>query len=546
VPDPSERDRVRSALLSHQTPADRRVLSFEDYDTLGRSGVPDPQSAAPPTSPEATLVRRAAGTAVTALMDPVQKVAAVFRNVPGLDVSKVTRLNANQAVDEAESLARAEPTAATRARREAGERAFPDWAATGDLAGEAGAGALTGAAMKAAPAVRAELGRTGFVRPPNVSDREWEAIRRASQRGVAVADAPQESLTSFQQAIKNDLMDKGLPHDDALMFAKDVPDKQGFAFGDKDAWSKWKKDAAAQVNEYDSYFDYIKNEIKAGAKNFSEAIDMAKKKGTYNTGADYDAYYNNPPKKSPEVGKVSEGPTYAPPQSVPSKSPVDRRLEQLAGRGVTSAEAKRAADFIAQHPDKQHLYDYTFAVEGMNNMLAGREGHWNIAKEPMLRERAAGLGRILEDAEKAGHVIRGTTFRGLTLPQEVIDVWKAAGGFRNESFLSTSATANYGEGFGHAPGRGEKRVLLRLRSESGVPISGKTSEGKSNSAFGSSEDEVLFRPGKRWKILSSKEDPATGTVIIDAMEVKRPEWGQALPITGVAAAAGAGAENANE
>lgn len=573
MPTPRETE-LLAATRAHLPEADKLVLSFENYDTRGYSRTPNramaqaadapdpvPQNVAEqerfnwsrsPLNPDrarveageqrerqliaaanpksgsapAALARAAVTRAGNALASPVVGAGQALEHagVP----NAAAHLDAGEAVADAESLIRGETTPESRERALLGSAAHPTATKTGEAVGDIAAGLVTAGALKATPAVRAEAERAF-------------GGSRASQRGMIQVPVSAQH-TPFQKSLMSDLMDQGVPYDDALDLVKTAPSSTA-----DPAWKQWQKDAKYAIDEYDAYFDYLKNEIKAGAKNFQEAEEWAKKKGTYNTGADYEAFYNKKAKPAESWANHAEqlegGSDTVPPAAPQRVTPKERRLAELAGRASKSDAAADAADFISQHPGAKALHDYTFKVEGINNMLTGRSGPggkpgWDPSKAVMLDARAKQLSQLLADTEAAGHTIKGTTFRGLTLPRATIDEWVANGGFQNKSFMSASADAGYASSFGPLPGPDDARVLLRMRSQSGVPISGRDMKGNAVSAYGSAEDEVLFRPGKRWKILAKHYDPDTDSTVLDVMEVKKPGWGEALPVTGAAAAAG--------
>jgi len=223
----------------------------------------------------------------------------------------------------------------------------------------------------------------------------------------------------------------------------------------------------------------------------------------------------------------------------PRDNPLVKQIEQAkqfhAENPDYTEQAEAAARFFARHPDTKALAQATVGNYSMNTELrllgerkkkalestpsvprkdpkSGKIYGGTSHVRPREATRIAVTRRALEDAARAGHAYRGTSYRGLALPRETLDEWLAKGFVNQDSMWSASASEKVAAGNAPRMGGDHAGVILRLNGRSGVPIEG-------ISRF-PEESEIAFPPGRKWQIKNVARDE-DGRYIIDAQEVDR-------------------------
>lgn len=171
--------------------------------------------------------------------------------------------------------------------------------------------------------------------------------------------------------------------------------------------------------------------------------------------------------------------------------------------------AKQAGDFARSHPDAEVLRDYMRSgYERLNREL--RTG--NVSKDTAVQ--ADRLSSLLDEMHASGHRDAGVVYRGVELPNGVLDQWRRAGAVQNKSFWSTSRNGDVAETFSTMNPRDKShdKAILRITQKSGgVPVGGY-------------EGEVLQRPGKTW-VIKRETTHRDGTPVLDLREVDAPPPG---------------------
>lgn len=215
-------------------------------------------------------------------------------------------------------------------------------------------------------------------------------------------------------------------------------------------------------------------------------------------------------------------------------------------------QTEQAAEFFDRHPDTEALTRATHGNYSMNTELRThrermrsalqrepdaprmdhvfggvRGGTSEVNLSPDTRASRDAVRRILGDAVNAGHGFKGTAYRGVRVPDEVLADWLKAGHVRQESMWSASANQQIAPDLAGKAFAGEKALELRLHGKSGVPI-----EGISEFAH---EHEIAFPPGRNWRIKST-QTADDGRVIIDLEEVDTIPKGVDAPHSAIARA----------
>src|SRR5690606_14689920 len=115
----------------------------------------------------------------------------------------------------------------------------------------------------------------------------------------------------------------------------------------------------------------------------------------------------------------------------------------------------------------------------------------------------------------------GPAYRGLNLPQAVLDEWLQRGAVTNASFLSATADPAYAAGAAVPNLKTEPAVIMRMTTRSAVPVTGISRLPH--------EQEVLIPPGRSWAIRGVSRDDR-GRYVLDVEEADLPE-GAAPAIT---------------
>lgn len=175
-------------------------MTFERYDAVGThypTMTEKRRELERTPLPVNTFARSAVATALDALMTPVTLPAKIAQRA-GYP-NKAAELSGAEALADVESLYRNETTPESRERIALGERAHPNAAGAGSLAGEAIAAGVTAGALKASPAVRAEAARAF-------------GGTRASQRGAVDIPVTGEQMTAALEKQKSGMRPESLEH----------------------------------------------------------------------------------------------------------------------------------------------------------------------------------------------------------------------------------------------------------------------------------------------------------------------------------------------
>lgn len=138
------------------------------------------------------------------------------------------------------------------------------------------------------------------------------------------------------------------------------------------------------------------------------------------------------------------------------------------------------------------LKEYTSdGFERINSALRGSLVDENERKE------ALELAQKADQALRALPSYRGESYRGTSLPPEVINSLKVGGTFSDKGFLSTSSDRDVAEEFALEVKGNQKPVFFSIQSKHGKDISGGSDLP--------SESEVLFAPNSKFKIKAVEE-----------------------------------------
>jgi hypothetical protein len=202
------------------------------------------------------------------------------------------------------------------------------------------------------------------------------------------------------------------------------------------------------------------------------------------------------------------------PVSKPDSNPFSKGNVDKA-RDLYNKKLKEVTDYLETHgvqsqtnrDNLQDLKDYT-GTDSENVNLAYRDPS-KISPQDLKRYLAMGESarKVLEDAIAAGHGFNGTVSRGMKREKlsrpllATLQNMQPGGTFIDPGFLSTSADPKIVDRYA-----GDKGIILRIHSKTGIPIGGISYNG-STSAFGiADEKEVLFPPGKQFRLVSRHDD----------------------------------------
>lgn len=507
-----------------------------------------------------TAARRAVvGTAETALLP--------YRGVRALSGGRLPELSAADAYAQAESLARDEPVAATRARQGVQDAAHPDARNVGDATAQVADPFLAAEAMKGGLRLRAMGGVRGT--PVDGAD-AGRLYYRVQPRGMGTVHRSETStgkkangLHVFSNPSEAESLSEGIGYgDEAVVLSarghRPNHDVEGVEIdGGKARVVARIPHSEFKARDWENLTPEQERALETRARYEPYGTRykgiLSDERGGVRALPSYDRRITNGPRQEPApVSGVRRTVPRTTLEQNAQKAYGDslqddpRRSEQLdSARRFWSAnpdyvdQAESAADFIRNHPDSKVITRATDGNYSMNTELRthGERKRMALENEPYAprkdpvfgditggtshvrldadtAERARKISRVLEDAAKAGHAYNGPVVRGVRLPQGVLDQWTKAGYVDQKSMWSASANTGKAADFAGVPLRGTPAVELRLNGKSGVPI-----EGVSKFPH---EHEIAFPPGRRWKITGKSEQD--GRVILDLEEVdKIPE-----------------------
>ncbi|BDT96263.1 hypothetical protein IFM12275_62390 [Nocardia sputorum] len=174
---------------------------------------------------------------------------------------------------------------------------------------------------------------------------------------------------------------------------------------------------------------------------------------------------------------------------------LDRIINLVKGRADDAARRVPKKVTLTQK-DLDALADYTGpGYADLNRAL--REGTMDASQKARIDAINEALAKLPDH--------NGVVYRGTTLPQSVIDDYKVGEVVTEKAFTSTSSSASTA-----FPGNVEFTIVSKTGKDV-APYS--TVE-----AMGVKENEILFRSGTNFEILTKTVDPVTGKTLIQMIE----------------------------
>lgn len=510
---------------AHQRATEPTVTErIDELDELTGRGGPVP----PPSSASAAFARSAAVAGLDAAMAPVTLSARGLRAL-GVEhplVREASELSGARAIEDATWIATGEDPAPYRARVERERADFPTATAAGEelggLLGGLGTGAVQGRltsrfVRQAGPVLhaRSKAERTA------IADDAINAARRLGVANMAFNRDPESmrDMTGIRRAYE------GTTPDVADQIATGQRPPQGSVSG--------QPLPPVSVHVFPSEGVVALNDGR-------HRLQAAQEAGARNIRARVRVY-------GPRGGLIEEREEVLPIaglQEQPAPKPRDpaERMNALAqtsyrhalregdvGRAWSfwtrnPAFAERsagAAEFLEQHPRFEAVRDLTYSSGALNKQLRGLAQGTSRWEDKRLATMGREAAEALEDAIRAGHVHEGPAYRGLNLPQAVLDEWLQRGAVTNASFLSATADPAYAAGAAVPNLKTEPAVIMRMTTRSAVPVTGISRLPH--------EQEVLIPPGRSWAIRGVSRDDR-GRYVLDVEEADLPE-GAAPAIT---------------
>lgn len=174
---------------------------------------------------------------------------------------------------------------------------------------------------------------------------------------------------------------------------------------------------------------------------------------------------------------------------------LERIINLVKGRADDAARRAPKKATLTQK-DLDALADYTGpGYADLNRAL--REGTMDASQKARIDAINEALAKLPDH--------NGVVYRGTTLPQSVIDDYKVGEVVTEKAFTSTSSSASTA-----FPGNVEFSIVSKTGKDV-APYS--TVE-----AMGIKENEILFRSGTNFEVLSKTVDPVTGKTLIQMIE----------------------------
>jgi SPP1 gp7 family putative phage head morphogenesis protein len=156
--------------------------------------------------------------------------------------------------------------------------------------------------------------------------------------------------------------------------------------------------------------------------------------------------------------------------------------------------AQNVGDWLSRHPGLEALQSYTdTAYKNMNKLLIrGEEALAGRGDLDEIKENIAKTQKILLDAAEAGHALKGSVMRGISVPADVLEKINKAETINFESFTSTTVDETIARAFS-SDGTNAHRVIFRIRQHSAIPVD-KVSANPG-------EGEALLPHGTRFRVI---------------------------------------------